>query len=166
MNTINIRRSIRSFNGVEVEDEKVLELLKAGMQAPSAMNQQPWEFVVVRDKNVREKLSEISPYAKPIVLGSVVIVLTINNNNVKVVGKQDQDMGACTQNILLEAVEQGLAAVWIGVKPDVERMNIISDVLSLPDNIEPFAIIAVGYSDVENKFIDRFDKEKIHFDKY
>ncbi len=166
MENIKLRRSIRKFNDKIVEDEKILSLLKAGMQAPSAMNQQPWEFVVVKDFSTREKLGEISPYAKPIVECSVAIVLVINKDNIKSQGKEDQDMGACAENILLEVVSQDLAAVWIGVKPDIERMDIISNVLSLPENIEPFAILAVGYSDSTNKFVDRFNENKIHFEKY
>ncbi len=166
MKIIDIRRSIRKFSDKQVEDEKILKLLKAGMQAPSAMNQQPWEFVVVKDEQVKNNLATISQYANPIALCSVAIVLVINNKNILSKGKQDQDMGACAQNILLEVVEQGLGAVWIGVKPDVERMSIISNELLLPEEVEPFAILAVGYSDSENVFVDRFDATKIHYEKY
>lgn len=166
MDVINKRRSIRTFIDKDVEEDKVLALLKAGMQAPSAKNQQPWEFIVVRDLEVRKALSNINPSAKQLLKAPVAIVLVINNDNIKSFGKQDQDMGACTQNILLEVVELGLAAFWIGVKPDDDRMKVVNDALELPDNIEPYAVLAVGYSDDENVFVDRFDESKIHYDKY
>ncbi len=166
MNTINIRRSIRTFTNKEVEKEKVIELLKAGMQAPSACNQQPWEFVVVRDEERKNELSKISPNATPILSANCLIVLLNRKNDLQREGMVDQDMGACTQNILLEVVEQGLGAVWIGVKSIKERMDFVANVLELPENMEIFSIIAIGYSDTENKFVDRFDETKIHFEKY
>ncbi len=166
MDVINRRRSIRSFTKKDVDDEQVLKLLRSGMQAPSAKNQQPWEFVVVRDLEVRKKLSHINVSAKQLLNAPVAIVLVINNDNIKSFGKQDQDMGACTQNILLEVVELGLAAFWIGVKPDEDRMKVVNDALELPSNIEPYAVLAIGYSDEENVFVDRFDETKIHYNKY
>ncbi len=166
METINIRRSIRTFTEQRVEEEKVLELLKAGMQAPSACNQQPWEFVVVRDVERQNELSNISPNAKPILSANCLIVLLNRKNDLQRDGMVDQDMGACTQNILLEVVEQGLGAVWIGVKSIPERMDFVGKVLELPSNMEAFGIIAVGYSESKNTFVDRFDESRIHFEKY
>ncbi len=166
MDIINNRRSIRSFRDIKVEDEKIEKLLRAGMQAPSAGNQQPWEFVVVQSNDVREKLSKISPYATPIKNAPLDIVLLEKVDGLRFPENSTQDMGACAQNILLEAVELGLGAVWLGVKPDESRMEIVSEILGLPQNVRPFAIIAVGYSDAENKFVDRFDSGRIHYEKY
>ncbi len=166
METINIRRSIRNFTDKKVEEEKVLKLLKAGMQAPSACNQQPWEFVVVRDVERKNELSKLSPNAKPILSANCLIVLLNRKDDLQREGMVDQDMGACTQNILLEVVEQGLGAVWIGVKSISERMEFVAKTLELPSNIEVFGIIAIGYSEEENKFIDRFNENKIHLEKY
>ncbi len=166
METINIRRSIRSFTDKKVESEKIEKLLRAAMQAPSAGNQQPWEFVVVQNEEVKEKLSTISPYAKPIKNAPLAIVLVEKTTGLNFPENSTQDMGACAQNILLEVVELGLGAVWLGVKPDEARMDIVSKTLNLPENISPFAVIAVGYSDAENKFVDRFDETRIHNDTY
>lgn len=166
MKTIDVRRSIRNFVEKEVEQEKIEKVIRAGMQAPSAHNQQAWEFIVVNDNNKKQALSEISPYAKPAKLAGVDLILAINKDNLKIEELIDQDMGACTQNVLLEVVEQGLGAVWMGVKPGKERMDLISDILELPENIIPFGLVAIGYSEQENKFIDRFDESKIHYNKY
>ncbi len=166
MDVINNRRSIRQFTEQKVEAEKIEKLLRAGMQAPSAYNQQAWEFVVVTDEKLKEELSNSSPYAKLIKGCSVVIVTLINKDMLKLAPMIDQDMGACTQNILLEAVEQNLGAVWMGVKPDHERMAIIGEILDLPENVETFSMIAIGYSDQENTFVDRYDAARVHYEKY
>ncbi len=166
MDIINNRRSIRSFKETKVEDEKIEKLLRAAMQAPSAGNQQPWEFIVVQSNEMRTKLATISPYATPIKNAPLVIVLMERVEGLRFPQYTMQDMGACTQNILLEAVDLGLGAVWLGVKPDEDRMKIVSDILEIPENIKPFGIIAIGYSDSENKFVDRFDETRIHSEKY
>ncbi len=166
METINIRRSIRTFTEQKVEEEKIDKIIRAGMQAPSAHNQQAWEFLVVTDEAKKETLSNLSPYTKCLKDANVAIITLINKDNLKVAPCVDQDMGACTQNILLEVVEQGLGAVWMAVKPDPERMKMVSEVLELPDNIEPYSLVAVGYSDQENTFVDRYDATKVHYNKY
>lgn len=63
MNNIYHRVSIRKYKDCPVEKDKLLQILKAGMQAPNACNQQPWEFYVVTDKETIQKLSQITPYA-------------------------------------------------------------------------------------------------------
>ncbi len=166
METINIRRSIRNFTNQEVESGKIEKLLRAGMQAPSAGNQQPWEFVVVSKEDIKEKLSTISPFAKPIKDAPIVIVLVERLTGLKFPQNSTQDMGACAQNILLEVVELGLGAVWLGVKPEEDRMEIVAKTLNLPKEVAPFAVIAVGYSESENKFVDRFDETRIHYNQY
>ncbi len=166
METINIRRSIRTFTNQKVEAEKIDKILRAAMQAPSAHNQQAWEFVVVTDEAIKNELSNISPYAKPVAAANVAIVTLINKDLLKVAPCVDQDMGACTQNILLEVVEQGLGAVWMAVKPDPERMGVIAKALNLPENVEPYSLVAIGYSEQENTFVDRYDANKVHYNKY
>jgi nitroreductase len=78
-----------------------------------------------------------------------------------------QDMGAAAENLLLEAVQLGLGAVWIGIAPVQERMNYIKDMFGLPEGIEPFALIPVGYPDGQkNEFIDRFDATRVHYENW
>ncbi len=166
METINVRRSIRSFVEKTIEDEKIINILRAGMQAPSACNQQPWEFIVVRDKVGKMEIGKINPNGKYLTSADCLIVLLNRKDNLARVGMVDQDMGACTQNMLLEVVEQGLGAVWVGVKSVPERMEYLAKTLGLPDNVEVFSIIALGYSEESNKFVDRFDQTRIHFEKY
>ncbi len=166
METINNRRSIRQFTNQKVEAEKIDKILRAAMQAPSAYNQQAWEFVVVTDEAKKEELSNSSPYAKPVKGADVAIITLINKDLLKLEPCVDQDMGACTQNILLEVVEQGLGAVWMAVKPDPERMANLSKILNLPANVEAFSMVAIGYSEDKNTFVDRYDAARVHYEVY
>ncbi len=166
MDNINNRRSIRSYLDKKVEKEKIERLLRAGMQAPSAGNQQPWEFIVVENEDTKNKLSETSPYAKPVKDAPLAIVLAEKTEGLKFPQYSSQDMGACAQNILLEAVELGLGAVWLGVKPEEDRMEFVSEVINLPKNINAFGIVVIGYSDSENKFVDRYDGTRVHYEQY
>jgi len=160
MKNIDNRRSIRTFLDKAVEAEKIDKILRAGMQAPSAGNQRPWEFVVVKNRSVLDKLSEMSPYAKMLASAPVAIVMIARDERMVFPTMWQQDMGACAQNILLEIVEQGLGAVWLGVAPEEERMNYVLEAIGMED-IKAFAVIPFGYSDKENKFIDRYEEERV-----
>jgi nitroreductase len=166
MEAIFNRRSIRKYEDKPVEKEKIEKLLRAAMQAPSAANQQPWEFIVVEDKEKLKKLSDASPYSKMVANSAVTIVL-LSRKEVAFAPCIPQDMGAAAENILLEAVQLELGAVWIGIAPVQERMSYIKDMFGLPEGIEPFAIIPVGYPDGQkNEFVDRFDTTRVHYDNW
>lgn len=162
---IQNRRSIRKYDDKLVEKEKIEKLLRAGMQAPSAANQQPWEFIVVENKETLQKLSKTSIYAAPIKNSPLGIVVLVKEELLKFPSCWQQDLAAATENILLEAVELGLGAVWLGVAPEEDRMAYIKDLFKLPNGVEAFALLAVGYSS-DNKFEDRFDANRIHYERY
>lgn len=168
MKEIFIRRSIRNYTQEIVEDEKIDKILRAGMQAPSAGIQQAWEFIVVKNKERLEKLSKMSMYAAPIAKAPVAIVVLGNENNMREPRSWQQDLGAATENILLEAVSLELGAVWIGVESTGDDSKNLSSIFNLPSNIKPYAIIAIGHpaKGQENKFIDRYDATKVHEEDY
>ncbi len=168
MNSIFKRRSVRSFMDKNVEEDKVNKLLRAAMQAPSSMNQQAWEFLVVRDVKTREKLSEFKQGGKLVTMCDLVIIVLGNEEKMKAPVMWQQDLGTATQNLLLEATELDLGTVWLGCAPHEDRMNYIKDLFNLPSNIQPYCVIAVGYPKEEdaNKFVDRYDETKIHYEKY
>ncbi|MHB9944126.1 nitroreductase family protein [Clostridium botulinum] len=167
MREIFNRRSIRKFKSSTVEKEKVDKLLRAAMQAPSALNQQPWEFIVVEDRESLQKLSKSMPDAKPIDSSALTIILVANSNYFRFEPDWKSDMSAAAQNILLEAVYLGLGAVWMSVSSVDSAINYIREMYGLQSNINPFALIAIGYPDKqENLFIDRFKAERIHYDKW
>lgn len=167
METIFNRRSVRSFKDTLIEDEKVDKLLRAAMQAPSATNQQPWEFIVINDNNIINELVNFSLYATPLKTATLAIVV-LGKDDVRAPKFIDQDLGACTQNLLLEAAHLGLGAVWMGISRGDEREAFVTNLLNIPHNIKPFAVIALGYpkDDNANHFVDRFDASRIHYNNY
>lgn len=167
MKEIFNRRSIRKYEDKPVEKEKIDELLRAAMQAPSAANQQPWEFIVVEDKNNLNKLSLVSPYSKLVAGSAVTFVLLANSDKFRVPTAWQQDMGAAAQNILLEATHLNLGAVWLGVATADSVVDNVKEMFNLPDNIKPFALISVGYPDNQkNEFVDRYDAERVHYESW
>ena len=165
MNTIFTRRSIRRFEDKPIEKEKLERIVRAGMQAPSAHNRQPWEFLVITDKETKNAVSKMTPYSGMAAFAGAVIIVLMN----KITGDFEnnefiqQDLGACTQNILLQIVEEGLGGCWIGTYPKAENVKNVKEYFKLPEHIEPFSIIALGYSPNENTFVDRYDESKVKY---
>ena len=165
---IKIRRSIREYSDKEVDDEDILKILKAGMQAPgSRLGAEPWEFVVVKNKDTLKKLGEIKPRVTNAPV-AIVLVGNIERSFYKLVWQQD--MSAAAENMLLEAVNLGLGGLWNGVAPEEDRMQQIGEIIGIDDitTLKPFCIITVGYpaDGWENKFMDKFDEKRIHYEKY
>ena len=164
---IKTRRSIREYQDKDVSDEDILKILKAGMQAPgSRLGAEPWEFVVIKNKETLEKLSEIKPRIKT---APVAILLVANIERAFYKLHWQQDMSAAAENMLLEAVNLGLGGLWNGVAPTEKTMQKVADLFGLDnENQIPFCVITIGYpaEGWENKFMDKFDEERIHYEKY
>lgn len=161
------RKSVRNYiKGKEITDEQIEKILKAGMAAPSARNLQPWEFIVVKDRKILDALAEKSPHGKMLSDASLAIVVAGNLNTEGVSDFWIQDTSAVTQNILLEVEALGLGAVWIGGYPKEDRANMIKEELKLPKNIVPLNIISIGYPTGKDKPKNKWNPEKIHYNKY
>lgn len=164
---INTRRSIRQYTDKKVSDEDILKILKAGMQAPgSRLGAEPWEFVVIKNRETLDKIAEVKPRVKT---APVAILLVANIERAFYKLHWQQDMSAAAENMLLEAVNLGLGGLWNGVAPTPETMEKIAEIFDLDnENQIPFCIITVGYpaEGWENKFMDKFDEERIHYEKY
>lgn len=163
MNAIFHRVSIRKYQKKPVEKEKILQILKAAMQAPSACNQQPWEFYVVTDPDKIQKLSQTTPYARCAAGAPVVIVPAYRKENLPALPMVSIDMGICIENMWLETDTLGLGGVCIGVSPIQEWMEQIHQILELPEDVAVFSLFALGYPDEERIQQDRFDLNRIHF---
>lgn len=168
MDVIFNRRSIRRYKDQVVEQEKIDKLLRAAMQAPSAVNQQPWDFIVVQDKDNLNKLAGISAYSKMVADAPLAIVVLGNEDRMRLQHHWEQDLAAATQNILLEAAYLGLGAVWLGVAPMEERMDYIRNIFGLNKKLRPFCVLPIGYpaDGQENKFVDRYDPSRVHYEKF
>lgn len=166
MNAILNRKSIRKYKDIKVSDEIVEELLKAGMAAPSAGNEQPWEFIVLRDKEIMKKITEVHPYSQMLLNTDVAIVVCGDESKEVFKGFWVQDCSAATENILIAAEDKGLGAVWLGVYPMADRVDEIKEILNLPSSVIPLSIIPVGYPDEQTEAADRFNKTRIHYDRW
>ena len=166
MNSIFVRASVRSFDWRKVESEKAELLLKAAMAAPSACNQQPWEFVVVTDPDVLKELSRCSPYAGCIGRAPLGIAVCMRTEGLRAPDYAQIDASAATENLLLEAAELGLGAVWLGIAPVPERMEAVRRVIGAPETIQPFALVACGYPDKPVSPANRYDPARVHYEKW
>ena len=163
MEDIFHRVSIRKYEDRPVEAEKIRQILRAGMQAPSAGNQQPWEFYVVTDKKTIKALSKVSRYAGCAAEAPVVIVPVYRRNGLLFPEFAQIDMAIAQENIWLETDSLGLGGVWLAVAPLQERMDAASKVLELPDDLEPFSLFPLGYPAEDHDQEMRFDDSRIHY---
>ena len=158
------RRSVRRYKDEKVSEELMEKLLRAGMCAPSAHNEQPWHFIVISDRGILDEIPKIHPYAKMLNEASIAICVCADHNLEKDPSADYwvQDCSASTENILIAAHSLGLGACWLGVHPRAERKQAIGKLLKLPDNIMAFSIIAIGYPAEEKEPAQRFKPERIH----
>lgn len=162
MNNIYTRVSIRKYQDRPVENEKTEAILRAAMQAPSAANQQPWEFYVVTDKAKLEALSKASPYAG-MTKDAPAAIVSAYRKDCAIPQYAEIDLSIAMENLWLETDAQGLGGVWLGIAPIEERMQAVERILDIPDNLRAFAIFPYGYPTEERKQQDRFDESRIHY---
>ena len=162
MNNIFTRVSIRKYQDRPVEKEKTMAMLRAAMQAPSASNQQPWEFYVVTNKEKLDALSKVHPYAGMTKNAPVAIVAAYRKECMWPDYAQI-DLAIAMENLWLEADAQGLGGVWLGTAPLEERMKAVEEILDIPDTMRAFAVFPYGYPAQERKQQDRFDESRIHY---
>ncbi len=162
MNHIFKRVSIRKYQDRPVEKEKTMAILRAAMQAPSAANQQPWEFYVVTNKEKLKALSEVSPYAGMTKDAPVAIVAAYRKECLLPIYAHI-DLSIAMENLWLETDAQGLGGVWLGIAPLEDRMKAVEEIINMPDDVRAFAIFPYGYPAEEKKQQDRFDESRIHY---
>jgi nitroreductase len=166
MSAIFTRRSVRSYLPKPVEDDKIERILRAGFQAPSAHNRQPWEFLVVTDKEDLKAIAGMSPWSTMAEKAPLVIACCADIER----GASDdpsqewwvQDLAAATENILLQTEEEGLGAVWLGWYPDRDRIKVFSERFGLPSHIVPVSLVVLGYPAHPHKPSDRYDEKRVH----
>ncbi len=163
---IMTRRSIRKYTNQFVTDEMVKTILEAGMQAPSAGNQQSWHFIVIRDKEIFKSIQKFHPYSKMLDEASVAILVCGDLNLETYKNYWVVDCSNAAENILLAVHALGLGAVWLGVHPREERTEPMKKLFQLSDNIQPHSLISIGYP-AESKYPEyRYKAERVHYDKW
>lgn len=167
--TIMTRTSIRDFQNKPVEEEKVETMLRAAMAAPTAVNKQPWRFIVIKEKKTLKaisenfnsmKMAEKAPLAI-VVCGDLKAALDGEGTDYWV-----QDASAATENLLLAAHSLGLGAVWCGIYPIKQRVGLLKEMLDIPDDIIPLNVIPIGYPAETPEPKDKWNPSKIHYEKW
>lgn len=165
---IKNRRSIRKYRSDFISEECIRKILDSAKWAPSAGNLQPWEFIVVTDKNVKRHLSEAALEQPFIEEAPVIIVICTNEErSARIYGTRGRhfycllDAAAAVQNILLTAYALGLGTCWVGAFDDIK----VAAVLKLPSGVRTIAIVPLGYADETPKPPSRFE-ERVQLNSY
>ena len=166
MEAVLTRRSVRTYTDAPVPEDITKSLLEAAMSAPSAGNQQPWQFVVIDDREMLHAITGVHPYANMLKLAPLAIVVCGDLAREKHKGFWVQDCSAATQNLLVAARARGLGAVWLGVYPLEDRVTGIRDLIGLPESIIPLAVVSIGYPAMAQGPVDRYEEERIHRNRW
>ncbi|MFC2145505.1 nitroreductase family protein [Actinomycetota bacterium] len=166
MKAILERRSIRKYTDGPVSETDMEDLLKAAMAAPSAGNEQPWEFLVVTDRENLEAITTVHPYSSMLLGAPAAIIVCGDENKEQWKGYWPQDCSAATENILIAAQDKGLGSVWLGVYPMTDRVEGIKKIFNLPDNIIPFCVLPIGHPAEEKGPSNRYDSSRVHREKW
>lgn len=159
------RISVRIYEDTPVSDDQIAALLHAAMSAPSAVNRQPWEFIVVDDRKLLVQLADALPYAKMTAHAPVAIVVC--GNEERFLDGVDstlweQDLSAAAENILLAAHAIGLGGVWTCLYPHDDRIAPVRKILNLPDHLIPFNLIPIGYPEKEHAPMEKWHPDRVH----
>ncbi|MBL8968050.1 MAG: nitroreductase family protein [Spirochaetaceae bacterium] len=162
--TVHQRASVRNFSPCEIHEAQWEAMLRAAMAAPSAVNRQPWDFVLVRDREVLTRLAETLPYARMTAeaAGAVLVCATPERAYDGSTEFAVIDASLACQNLLLAATALGLGAVWTAVYPEKEREAAVRAILGVPEAVIPLALVPIGkpFGPVAAK--DKFRRESIH----
>ena len=163
------RTSIRTYTRQSVSDEIKSAIVHAGMAAPSGVNRQPWEFILIDDREILNALADSLPYAK--MTAQAPFAVAVCGNSDRFLEGEDatlwvQDVSAASENILLAAHALGLGAVWTCLYPHKDRMEAASRILNLPEGIVPFSLIPAGYPAKLHAPIDKWHAERVHHNRF
>lgn len=166
MKAIYKRRSIRRYTNESVDQDMINEILKAGMNAPSAGNEQPWHFLVVDKRELLDLIPTFHPYSKMLYEAPLAIIVCADISSVKYPEYWPQDCSAATQNILLAIAELDLGGVWLGLYPRDERVKKFQKVFNMPEKIIPFSVVALGHPAEQKPPKDIFLTERIRYNSW
>ena len=163
------RTSVRKYSDKKVNKSDIDTILKCAMSAPSAKNMQPWRIVVITDREILDAIAKEHPYCKMAGLVDYGILVCGDMDKTLDGIEKDfwvQDCSAMTENILISAKSLELGAVWVGVYPVQDRMDIFTNLLNTPNNLVPFSFIPIGYPLRDKEPMDKFREDNIHYNKF
>lgn len=160
---LNKRRSIRKYLNKTIEEDKVRQILEAAMAAPSAVNKQPWEFYIVKNPEVQNRLRQSTPYTN---FNSQLIIIVAGNRERFLPDEKEgfwiQDCSAAVGNILNSAASLELGTCWCGLYPKAEAVQNVREILNLTDDIIPLALIHVGYPESSPESRTQYNEDYVH----
>ncbi len=159
LDAIYTRRSIRHFTDEPVNQALIDEILRAGSWAPSGLNNQPWRFAVITDRDLKDKFVPLTRYGKVIEGAACLIPVFLDRQAMYNDVKDHQAAGACIQNMLLAAHSLGLGAVWLG--EILKSAGQVRKLLGLPENMELMAVLALGHPARRDQKSSRKDLEEL-----
>ena len=160
---IKKRRSIRQYTGEPVSDTDIKALLEAAMAAPSANDLRPWEFVVVRRLDLRQRLADMKQWSYMCTDAPLVFVVCGDEQGS---GHWVEDASAATENLLLAAVALDLGAVWVAVYPDQPREQYVKEALGIPAKLRILCLVPLGHPAESKPPYTKYDAAKVHYDRY
>ncbi len=162
---IQSRASVRQFTTQKPSEEQIETLLRCAFSAPTAMNRQPWHFLVIDDPTLLKQIGEQFPYSR-VANNCQVCFIPCGDMTIAMEGYARefwiQDVSAATENLLLAAHSIGLGGVWTGLYPDLDRVNQLKALLGLPEHITPLCIVPIGYPAENPEVKDKYKAERIH----
>lgn len=166
IDAIKTRRSVRKYTDEPVIANDLRTMLEAAMQAPSAMNEQPWTFVVITKRELLDEIPRFSPYAKMVREAPVGVLVCADTRELFFNGFWQQDCAAATQNLLLAAHSLGYGAVWTGVYPLQDRVTGFVSLCHLPKGVVPFAFLVIGRPAQKVPPENRYREDRVHHDTW
>ncbi len=168
LENIMTRSSVRKYTNQKVEEDKIEKILRAAMAAPTAGNKQPWEFVVVTERETLDKFADIIPGAHMAKGAQLAIVVLGTPDKALLPDYWIQDCSAANENLLLAAHAMGLGAVWCGAFPEngSGKVEAMSKLLNLPEGTFALSVNVIGYPDAPASIKDKWDANKVHYNKY
>ncbi len=166
MHALRTRRSIRKYEDKPVPEALLREVIEMAMLAPSAGNAQPWQFVVVTDRDKLAAASGLHPYVTMAAHAPAAILLCGDLSLEKYPGYWVQDCAAAMENMLLAIHGLGLGGVWTGIHPIQDRVEAFSRLFNLPDNVVPMGFVPLGWPAQPASEASRFREDRIHYNTY
>jgi nitroreductase len=166
LEVIITRRSIRKYTEKPVPKPMLHDLIEAAVSAPSAGNEQPWQFIILTKRDILDQIPQFHPHASFVKQAQQAILVCGDLSRETFKGYWMIDCSAATQNLLLAAHAKGLGGCWIGIYPRQERIDRLTELLRLPDHIIPFALVALGFPAEQKEREDRYDDARVHIDTW
>ncbi|WP_272699017.1 nitroreductase family protein [Desulfovibrio sp. Fe33] len=166
LEALRTRRSVRKFEDKPVSEEMVRQILEAAMMAPSAGNGQPWQFIVINERERLDAMADLHPYVKMVMQAQVGIIVCGDLTKEKYPGYWVQDCAAAMQNLLLAVHALGLGAVWTGIYPKEERVAGYRAMFNIPEHVIPLGFAPIGWPAQRPKSESRFNPKRVHYNTY